>query len=392
MKHLITLMLGACCMLMICCTEDTQVTQGDIEIGSRSNCEGCPTISAQKFNPPENPDCCFWNVTVTNNLSCDYYVVLDNATIVNPNLPGTLVPPGGTIELITPVTCCGDNLEVRVYYLSSTGTKITCATQVLSCCPAPECSLEVYEFVNNPVWSEEEGCCLYGVTVHNESGVCDIRIVTSNGVDNIHPPTEDRTDFTVSLCCDDPSTFPGWYKVYQICDGVEELCAEGVFTECQQCVEDCKERCSDLGSIPPFDKEVQVMFGTLIRTCESSYVSICEDMDVMIRNDSNCSDQELEDAWNDRFSDEINLVDVSTYISCVNQVIHSISGCESGVFDLEIINGIGTYSLEVCDTCPIDKLRLRESGVNFEAGTCSIVEDERQSSALSLTPPCNPCE
>lgn len=356
MKQLIAFLLLSCFIIYSCTEDDSLVDQANIELTSRSECV-CPEIGVTKLTGAEG--CCNWTITIINNSGCPFFLEGLPGDISTPTPGSDPVNPADTLTRIL-VTCCGDeDVVLKLFRYGANGKKIYCPSKRLSCCASPpseckDCGISL-EF--------DEPECLLEVIGQGDCGPFISQEWTFNG--NPLPPQPDPNAAGIS------PRFPGTYCVTVVyangctsteCFTLNEECSL-TESDCNQCsIEIPGERLEYKGQL--YDS--QLTLGATLRTCSDELIDICNDMTVVMRNETGCTTPELIAAWNETHNSNLTWVSEGEYQDCIENEIRSIAGCEDAEVLLIRSNNTYDYSVTFCENCPLKYLYVNEGAANMD--------------------------
>lgn len=234
----------AIAMLASCASEEideTHTLNPDLELESRSSCEGCPTMTVINRRDEPGEQCCTFSVNIVNNSSCEYILEFEEPDPWGNSIQ--IIYPGYNRTLPTRPSCCGEDEGVTMTLVSinNSGERVVCDVLELSCC-------------------EEESCEPCTIDFYPEDLGTDVQIVGR---------------FSLSICrsVDEPSAR------YDLCDGIAVLYRNE--SDCSD-----EELADIVASNYPFH-QYEIVYRKQYGDClqdELRSIEGCEDSEVRVRS------------------------------------------------------------------------------------------------------------
>lgn len=245
--------------------------------------------------------------------------------------------------------------------------------------PAPPSDLDIKNADSS--LKNDHPCCSYDWEVINTQSTpsgtcCNYTVSLTNNAEcwifwrnDYLAPGQTITFYNVWSCGDEIS-WPVWAWTgfgWIICSEIElapDCSTAGPDPECTDCVFEI--------STPGFDTDVYHTDGILLGACEQGLIYACNDVSVLLTNDSGCSEQELIDAWKSTVN---TVITFDEYVDCVESAITSLPGCADA--DVSITqNGSGgmDYTVSYCEECELNLFLVRERGFDMHGTDCKYVD------------------
>ncbi len=219
-----------------------------------------------------------------------------------------------------------------------------------------------------------EICCTYDILVNN-FGNCQIQIAGFPNNGYVAPYT--TSIFEVDVCAKKGITFNVYSNANQtftLCDSIYLAADCSTQTPCN---EDC------VFTLQTTDQGKDVQFTHFLRVddhcTDENSEEFCGDNgegNVIIKNESGCSDEEVRDIWNAYgIFPVLDLIDFSDYQTCVESAITSRKGCENAQVSVEL-NNQGGIDYEItydCASCKLIFIEAQEKSFNVTEDCVGIV-------------------